>query len=160
MRPQRLGGQTVHIDALNVLISLEAALSGGLLLACRDGCTRDLSSLHGTYRIVEETEEAIRLVRDCLHGHDVARVVWWMDRPVSNSGRLAGRIRDAAGDLADRWSVMVVEDSDPVLAGASEVVATADSQVLDQCARSVDLVSPIVRASCPEAWWIDLTVSE
>src|SRR5947207_3163101 len=47
------------IDGFNLLITIEAALSGGVLMLCRDGCIRDLSSVHGSYRSVQETETAI-----------------------------------------------------------------------------------------------------
>src|SRR2546422_3693048 len=30
------------VDGFNLLITIEAALSGGLLMICRDGCVRDL----------------------------------------------------------------------------------------------------------------------
>ena len=50
----------------NVLITLESALGGGVLLRCRDGCLRDMASLHGTYRIVDETDPALDALIDGL----------------------------------------------------------------------------------------------
>ncbi|MDO8540631.1 MAG: DUF434 domain-containing protein [Opitutaceae bacterium] len=43
-----LAGAELWLDGYNLLISLEAALGGGVLLLGRDGCVRDLASLHGT----------------------------------------------------------------------------------------------------------------
>ena len=43
------------IDGYNVLTSIEAALSGGVVHA-RDGCYRDMASMHGSYRKVAETD--------------------------------------------------------------------------------------------------------
>src|SRR5688500_4697039 len=54
------------IDGYNLLISIEAALSGGVILAGRDGCYRDLASLHGTYREVTETTPAFQLIGETL----------------------------------------------------------------------------------------------
>ncbi|MBE3145367.1 MAG: DUF434 domain-containing protein, partial [Planctomycetes bacterium] len=45
-----VAGQMIAIDGYNVLITIEAAMSGGLIFRGRDGCCRDLASIHGTYR--------------------------------------------------------------------------------------------------------------
>src|SRR5262249_51185115 len=52
-------GQGLDIDGYNVLTTIEAALSGGVILAARDGTYRDVASIHGSYRKVEETRPAI-----------------------------------------------------------------------------------------------------
>src|SRR5207245_4573046 len=85
-------GEALVIDGFNRILHLEVALSGGVLLRCRDGCTRDLASLHGSYRSVVETETAIRLAGEALAELAPRSVEWLLDRPVSNSGRLAQRI--------------------------------------------------------------------
>jgi len=85
-------GRDLAVDGFNVIITLEAALSGGVLLRGRDGRVRDLASVHGSYRRVEETPEALdMLVAATAHA---ASAVWVLDRPVSNSGRLAAMLRD------------------------------------------------------------------
>src|SRR5262245_708567 len=50
-----IAGRELWIDGFNVLTTIEAALAGGVLLRGRDGCTRDLASMHGTWRRVDET---------------------------------------------------------------------------------------------------------
>lgn len=55
-----IAGQSPVIDGYDVLIALEAALSRGVILACRDGYYRDLASFHGSYHSVSETGPAIR----------------------------------------------------------------------------------------------------
>ena len=57
-----VSGKDLIIDGFNLIITVEAALSGGVLLLCRDECIRDLSSVHGSYRAVAETEAAIVLI--------------------------------------------------------------------------------------------------
>ena len=64
--PGNLGGRPVAIDGFNLLITLETALGGGVVLRGRDGALRDLSSIHGTYRAVQETDRAIRLAASAL----------------------------------------------------------------------------------------------
>jgi hypothetical protein len=59
---EALAGLPLAIDGYNLLITIEAALSAGLIFRGRDGCFRDLASIHGTYRKVEETVPAVRLI--------------------------------------------------------------------------------------------------
>jgi hypothetical protein len=63
---EALLGQPIAIDGYNLLITIEAALSGGLIFRGRDGCFRDLASIHGTYRKVEETIPAVQLIGEFL----------------------------------------------------------------------------------------------
>src|SRR5207253_4507982 len=91
-----LAGQDLIVDGFNLIITVEAALSGGVLMLCRDGCIRDLSSVHGSYRAVDETETAIRLIGETFVALRPVSVEWVLDRPISNSGRLAQRVRDLA----------------------------------------------------------------
>jgi len=81
-----------------VLITVEAAMSGGVIFVGRDGCFRDLASIHGTYRKVTETIPALQLIGEFLKEAGVTKALWLLDSPVSNSGRLKTLI----GELADR----------------------------------------------------------
>ena len=56
---EQIGNESVIVDGFNLMITVEAALSRGPLLIGVDGCIRDLSSVHGSYRSVEETDRAI-----------------------------------------------------------------------------------------------------
>lgn len=147
-----LAGETLHIDGFNVLISIESALSGGLLLCGRDGAHRDLASIHGTYRRVEETQPAIELIGAQLARQGVGAVCWFLDRPVSNSGRVRALLQDIAAAQRWPWQVEVVDDPDKPLAVSTAVVATADSWVLDQAVRSCDLSGEVIAAAVPDAW--------
>ncbi|HEX9919706.1 MAG TPA: DUF434 domain-containing protein, partial [Pyrinomonadaceae bacterium] len=60
LHPNEIKGGQLIVDGFNLIITAEAALGGGLLMLCRDGCVRDLSSVHGTYRAVSETERALQ----------------------------------------------------------------------------------------------------
>ncbi|MBM4063610.1 MAG: DUF434 domain-containing protein [Planctomycetes bacterium] len=143
------------IDGFNVLTTVEAALAGGVVLGCADGCRRDLASLHGTWREVLETCPAAALVGERLAAAGVAQVVFWLDAPVGNSGRLAKALRELAGARGLPWRVETVPSPDRVLVDAPVPVATADSAVLDRSARWVNLARAVVVA-VPGAWLVDL----
>src|SRR5438132_5334408 len=81
-------GRPLLIDGYNVLTTVEAALAGGVILLARDGAYRDIASMHGSFRKVEETMPALELVGEVLAELGVAQATWYLDSPVSNSGRL------------------------------------------------------------------------
>jgi hypothetical protein len=85
-----IAGQPLIVDGFNHLITLEAALSGGVVLVCRDGCRRGVASVHGSYHSVEETTPALDLAAAACRDLKPSTMAWVLDQPVSNSGRLAG----------------------------------------------------------------------
>lgn len=154
-----LGGVTLAIDGFNLLISVESALSSGLLLRCRDEVWRDLASIHGTYRSVEETEPGLTLVGELCVAAGVSEVRWLLDRPVSNSGRLRGRMEQLAAARGWPWTVELHDDPDRPLAAEREaIVASADGLILDGCTRWVDLITPLLRR-IDDPWCVDLSAA-
>ncbi|RMH05585.1 MAG: DUF434 domain-containing protein, partial [Planctomycetota bacterium] len=100
------------VDGFNLLTTVETALGGGLLLVARDGCLRDLAGLGGTWRRVAETRPALEAVGAFLTAAGAAPVRWLLDRPVSNSGRLAALIRRLAQERDWPWRVETVDRVD------------------------------------------------
>lgn len=152
-----VAGEELIVDGFNLVITLEAALSGGLLVKGRDGCVRDLSSVHGSYRAVEETERAILLAGEALGALAPSSVVWLFDSPVSNSGRLAARVREVASGRGWPWEVRAEFNPDREIAGSSRVAVTSDSNVLDGVARWLNLGRMIVEQHVERPWVIDLS---
>jgi hypothetical protein len=155
---ESINGQDLLIDGFNIIVTTEAALSGGVLIRCRDGCLRDMSSVHGSYRSVAETDEAIRLIGEILSGAEPASALWLLDQPVSNSGRLAQRIREMADEHNRPWSVEVVMNPDKVLRSSDQIVVTSDSIILDSVKGWINLGEILVAQRLPEAWIVDLRV--
>jgi hypothetical protein len=151
-----VAGEGLIVDGFNLVITLEAALSGGVLVLGRDGCVRDLSSVHGSYRAVEETERAIMLAGEALAALGPASVLWLFDSPVSNSGRLAARVREVAAGRGWPWEVRAEFNPDREIVKSARVAVTSDSNVLDGVARWLNLGSMIVEEHVPDRWLIDL----
>jgi len=151
-----LRGQPLLIDGYNLLTTIEAALGGGVILAARDGTYRDMASMHGTYHGVEETGPALALIGETLDSFGVAGCHWYLDSPVSNSGRLKRVIADVARGHSWDWRVELVPNPDTILSAAEQIVVTADSVILDRCARWANLARAIVSARVPEAWIVDV----
>ncbi len=152
LEPAEMRGRALRIDGFNLILTLESALGGGIVLGGRDGCFRDLAGMHGTYRKVVETRPALDLVAFWMRQCGIGPCLWLLDAPVSNSGRLAAMIRETD----ESWEAQVVPDPDPVLIQEGDPVATADSGVLDRCGRWVNLSREIVEAAVPGAFVVDL----
>ncbi|HEY5576678.1 MAG TPA: DUF434 domain-containing protein, partial [Clostridiaceae bacterium] len=49
----------LYIDGFNLIITLEVALSGSIVLLGNDGVLRDLAGLRGNYFLIEQTDVAL-----------------------------------------------------------------------------------------------------
>lgn len=151
-----LAGQTVVVDGYNVLLTIEAALSGGLILLARDGVFRDLAAMSAHYRRLQATKPAIRLLADCFSASRCAQVIWYLDRPVSNSGRLKRLIQETVADRRPEWRVDLTDRTDHLLIRSPHVVASADSAVIDGCRHWINLARLVIESTIPDAWVVDL----
>jgi hypothetical protein len=149
-------GADLIVDGFNLVITLEAALGGGVLVHCRDGCVRDLSSVHGSYRAVEETERAVTLAGEVLSTLRPASVLWLFDSPVSNSGRLAERVRTLADAHGWPWQVRAEFNPDRDIVNSERLAVTSDSNVLDGVAQWLNLSRLVIERRVSNHWLIDL----
>jgi hypothetical protein len=154
--PHALRDQELWLDGYNVVIGAEAALSGGIILRGRDGCCRDLANIYARYREVEETAVALRLIGELTAAWAVRRCRWWLDRPVSNSGRFKKALLDAATGAGWNWDVELVFNPDKVLAQSDQIVATSDSVILDRSRRWLNLIGLLIEKRVPQARVVDL----
>lgn len=151
-----LAGVPLLVDGYNVLTTVEAALAGGVVIAGRDSCYRDMASMHGTFRQVTQTRPALCMVGDYLAHLGTGRLTWLLDKPVSNSGRLRSTMLAAADEHGWPWEVELVNDPDPLLAASEQVIATADSIVLDRCRRWFNLARELIDTTFMDAFLVDL----
>ena len=141
---RRLLARPLWIDGYNVLTTVEVALGGGVILASRDATYRDIASMHGTYRKVEETVQAVELLGRMATVLATGEWIWYLDRPVSNSGQLRRIMEEMAAKHGWPWRVELVDDPDRVLGSTGEVIATADSVVLDRCQQWFNLAREVI----------------
>ena len=127
-----LQSKTIGIDGFNLLILLENAYSGAYVFHCRDGCYRDISSVHGSYKHIRQTAEAIILVGEVLEELKTGPVHWLLDRPVSNSGRLKEFLLSTAEKKGWNWQVELCYNPDLELAKSTDMVVSSDGWVLDE----------------------------
>jgi hypothetical protein len=97
------------------------------MLACRDGTYRDMASMHGSYRKVAETRPALQLIgRHCAR-QGFSECLWYLDRPVSNSGRLKTIMHEVAAEAGWNWQVELVPNPDRVLVEIDQLVADSSA---------------------------------
>ena len=134
-----VSGEEVWIDGFNMIISLEVMLSNSMLFACMDGTIRDLAALRGTYRIIPETAEALRILFDTLKSMNVATVNILLDEPVSNSGRLKTLIAEVAENYPFGLDIQILRSVDRTLWQKPNVISS-DSIILDHCQSWINLM--------------------
>lgn len=128
-------GRDLGVDGFNVLITLEAALNGEPVYMCSDGMVRDLSLAYSSYRPSEYFEDAVKLLSGTIKDLKPKKATIYLDSPISKSGKIAERMRDLLGTLAEvRVSKMV--DSEVL---GHEVVASSDSRVISHASCIIDI---------------------
>lgn len=146
------------LDGFNTIITLEVALSSSLLLAGMDGTIRDLAGLRGSYRVVDKTVRAVELLLGRLDELGVKEALIYLDKQVSNSGRL----RSLLLDKGSAHSVAVQVELHPSVDGQlsrMERVVTSDAIILDKCGSWYNLNRELIEETVPEAWVLRLEPS-
>jgi hypothetical protein len=149
-----LAGAELVLDGFNVLITVEAWLSGAPLFRGRDTALRDLASVHGTYRSVEETERAAAWIVETLVRCQVRGTRMLFDRPVGNSGRTRALLEQTARAQGLLAQIELSDDVDRELVSSGLPVASSDAWILDQAAHWLDLPELI---GAGQGWLLDLS---
>lgn len=147
-------GYEIWVDGFNTIITLEVMLSDSILFDCMDGTIRDLASLRGTYRIIPETEKAVRILLETLVEMNPGAVHILLDEPVSNSGRLKTLIADIGESISFFPDIRIMKCVDKELYEKENVI-TSDSVILDNCKSWVNLMKKCIEkhnASTIKMW--------
>ncbi|QAA33705.1 DUF434 domain-containing protein [Clostridium manihotivorum] len=151
-----LKGASVNADGFNTIITLEVALSDSTIIKCMDGTFRDLAGLRGTYRLIDKTELAIDLIGEALENLGIAKVSFYLDSQVSNSGKLKLKILE----LLDKYSFEVVVENinnvDSTLEKLDYVITT-DAIILDKCSSWINLNKRIIEENIKTGYIIDFS---
>lgn len=150
-----LADKEVSIDTFNTIITLEVALSDAMLLRCMDSTIRDLAGLRGTYRIIRQTEIALSFLFTHLAMARIRKATFYIDAPVSNSGRLKELILSIASQYSFSCEAIVLNEVDQTLEKLPYVI-TSDAIILNRCTSWYNLNASILSKMLPNAWIISL----
>ena len=136
-------GRCVYIDGLNVIITLETALSRTTIFKCMDETVRDLAAIRGTYRLIGHTRTAVMLLGEYLEEIGTGGVTIYLDAPVSNTGRLKALIADCFEKFSFDFDIRLVPNSDVMLRDKCNVI-TSDAIILNECVSWLNCASEII----------------
>jgi len=137
-------GQDLAIDGHNVIITIEAGLSGRPLVLGDDGFIRDISGISGSFKKTETTEKAIQLIINAMKQIKPHQVLLLFDAPISKSGELAEEVRTYLKEENLPGDAMAVKVPERILIGFPGVVATSDTAIIDQSRKVLDLAGYIL----------------
>lgn len=147
----------VNIDGFNTIITLEVALSHSILLKCMDGTIRDLAGLRGSYRLIDKTQLAIKMIGEMLEEIKVGKAIFYLDAPVSNCGRLKEKILELLNEFSFDVQVENVENVDGILQTLDNVI-TSDAIILDKCKSWINLNKKILENNDYNCSYIDFSM--
>ncbi|MGO8987530.1 MAG: DUF434 domain-containing protein [bacterium] len=133
------------IDGHNVLITIEAALSGRALVLADDGFIRDISGLSGSFTKSKVTETAIQLVLNVIKKWKPRKTLFLFDAPISMSGKLAEEIGDRLKLANLPGDALAIKVPEKILIGFPGIIATSDTAIIDQSEKVLDLAGYILR---------------
>jgi len=133
------------IDGHNVVITIEAGLSGRPLILGDDGFIRDISGLSGNFRKSKKTEETLHLILNALKMLKPRQTLFLFDAPMSMSGKLAQEVRGRLKSENLPGDALAVKIPEKVLIGFPGVIATSDTAIIDQSKMVLDLAAYILR---------------
>lgn len=150
-------GKEVYIDGFNAIIPMESLLSNSPLFVCMDGAIRDMANLKGSYSIIDKTEGAIRLVLEQLDKLGVAKAHIYLDKPISNSGRLKTLIRELSAEFRVEVDIELLNAVDKELYNKPCVIS-GDCIILDECKSWIPLYRWIVEdyAETHDVWAVQV----
>jgi hypothetical protein len=142
--PNQIRGYDVAIDGYNVLITVEAGLSGRPLVLGDDGFIRDISGLSGNFQKTELTIEAIEYLLNILRRAKPRQTLFLFDSPISRSGELAMEVRGRMKTENLPGDAMAVRVPEKILIGFPGRVATSDTAIIDRSHKVLDLAGYVL----------------
>lgn len=140
-----LKDKIIYLDGFNILILLESLLSEAYIFKGLDGCYRDLSGVHGTYKRVNQTQKSIELVSRFFQKTKLQKLIWIFDKPISNSGRIKQIILEFAQKNNLNWEVDLQFNPDKFLAENAEIIASSDAWILDHCKKWFNVIDYLIQ---------------
>ena len=133
------------VDGHNVLITVEAGLSGRPLILADDGFVRDISGLSGSFKKTEVTEKALQWIVALLKKWGPRHTLFLFDAPISKSGILAQELRALLKEESLPGDAAAVKVPETTLIGFQGVIATSDTAIIDRSEKVIDLAGEIIR---------------
>ena len=143
--PEAIKNKDVAVDGHNVLITVEAGLSGRPLILADDGFIRDISGLSGSFKKTEVTEKALQWIVTFLKKCRPRHTLFLFDAPISKSGILAQELRTLLKKESLSGDALAMKVPEKTLIGFQGVIATSDTAIIDRSEKVIDLAGNIIK---------------
>ncbi len=125
--------RAISIDAYNVLFTISNYLLGRLVFVSNDRFLRDAGEVYGKLHKDPVFSRAIELTLNYLKKMSPSRVEFLLDKPISHSAELAGRLRASMEKEEISGNAQIDKNPDAVLIRQGKgIIATSDSDILDE----------------------------
>ncbi|MCK5822873.1 MAG: DUF434 domain-containing protein [Bacteroidales bacterium] len=127
-----LFNQTIHVDCYNTLITIGSYLNGSTVFIGNDNFLRDASEIHGKIFRTELYEKSLSLIFYYLKTKNVSNILFYLDKPVSYSGKLCSDINDLLNKEKINGKAQTCESPDFILKNIDfGFCSTSDSIIID-----------------------------
>jgi len=130
----RLLNDTVLVDTHNILFTIANYLLGKPVFISDDSFLRDTGELHGRFSNHKILEHTFLLLIQFILKNKKKKYIFYLDRPVSNSGKLSLRFVDFFRENKINGESYTVYSPDHQLIQEEKgVICTSDSVIIQQC---------------------------
>ena len=129
----KIDDQSIYIDAYNVFFTISNYLLGRMVFVSNDRFLRDAGEVYGKLHKEPVFTKAIDLTMRFLKKMGPASVEFLLDKPISHSAELAGKLRASLETEFISGNAQIDKNPDAVLIRKSSgIIATSDSNILDE----------------------------
>jgi len=130
----------ILIDAYNILITIKSYIDGKFLFIGNDGFLRDTSEDHGQIKNIDKMKKPCSILMDLLKTVNPEYLVFYLDSPISNSGKLSHHLLSLLKKYMVNGKSEVVRSPDHLLSNSKKgIVCTSDSVIIDKQSKVIDL---------------------
>lgn len=144
-----IGGNTLILDGYNIIITVESILKDKPIILADDGFLRDFQAIFGKYKFNKHSPQALTLIFKHISNYKPKYVKFYLDRPVSFSGRLAKEIEEMMENYGLNGEVILSNNVDYDFVQECNkdicIAATSDGIIIDNVEKVVDIPHLILK---------------
>ena len=142
---ENISGEEIYIDTYNILFIISNYLLGRIVFISNDHFLRDAGEVYGKLHKDPVFTRAIDMLMSYLVKKQPARIEFYIDKPISYSAELAGRLREILREHGIPGNTSLDKNPDALLITIDRgIVASSDSDVIDETNRQVTDLAHLV----------------